>query len=407
MVDRTTDVPTLKGFGADTTANKGEWSEIYVMLRLLGDGRLYAADEHLQRNPNSYVEVLEVLREEIVKEVMRYVVDPERSVISVVVDGITLASVPASEFVRQADEFYSYLRAANPVKLPGSNKREVYATPELVEFSKRIGVGKIEAPSMSSGDFGKKVDIVLKMRDSRTCNVSVMGFSIKSHVASPPTLYNVTKTSGFLYEVDGMDDKGMETWNAIKDHAPRGENKWTYACRYFREQGWTAHFLRTNNPQTSKNLFYVRESMTDLLAWIYKRALLEDYPNSSDFITLSRELAEENPLNYPNPDLYEKVIKDWLFAGFSGLTSVAPWDGREQVNGGYIVVKQDGEVLCYHSSDREAFREYLFCQSHIEYVSQSPDKYNWGRVEKDEQGRYLLRLNGSARFYSTFKEVDR
>ena len=29
------------------TGNKGEWSEIYVLFKLLAEGKLYAADEHL------------------------------------------------------------------------------------------------------------------------------------------------------------------------------------------------------------------------------------------------------------------------------------------------------------------------------------------------------------------------
>lgn len=40
------------------TGNKGEWSEIYVLLRLLADGRIYAADENLQRLENVYFQFL-------------------------------------------------------------------------------------------------------------------------------------------------------------------------------------------------------------------------------------------------------------------------------------------------------------------------------------------------------------
>ena len=46
------------------TGNKGEWSEIYVLLRLLADGRIYAADENLQRLENVYFPILKIIREE-------------------------------------------------------------------------------------------------------------------------------------------------------------------------------------------------------------------------------------------------------------------------------------------------------------------------------------------------------
>lgn len=32
--------------------NRGEWTEAYVFLRLLGVGRVYAADSNLERNDN-------------------------------------------------------------------------------------------------------------------------------------------------------------------------------------------------------------------------------------------------------------------------------------------------------------------------------------------------------------------
>ena len=31
------------------TGNKGEWSELYVLLKLLAEGRLYAADDEVKR----------------------------------------------------------------------------------------------------------------------------------------------------------------------------------------------------------------------------------------------------------------------------------------------------------------------------------------------------------------------
>lgn len=50
------------------TGNKGEWSEIYVLLRLLADGRIYAADENLRRLEKVYFPILKIIREEKDKE---------------------------------------------------------------------------------------------------------------------------------------------------------------------------------------------------------------------------------------------------------------------------------------------------------------------------------------------------
>lgn len=71
------------------------------------------------------------------------------------------------------------------------------------------------------------------------------------------------------------------------------------------------------------------------------------------------------------------------------------WDGREQVNGGYIVVMDNGDILCYHSNDRESFRDYLYRNTYFEYVS--ANKYKWSRIEKNGS-EYHLALNASIRF---------
>ena len=44
------------------TGNKGEWSELYVFLKLLGDGVLYAADEKLNKKEDLYYPLVEILR---------------------------------------------------------------------------------------------------------------------------------------------------------------------------------------------------------------------------------------------------------------------------------------------------------------------------------------------------------
>lgn len=31
------------------TGNKGEWSEIYTLLKLLGEGKVYAGDQHMNK----------------------------------------------------------------------------------------------------------------------------------------------------------------------------------------------------------------------------------------------------------------------------------------------------------------------------------------------------------------------
>lgn len=381
------------------TQNKGEWAELYVFLKLLGEGKLYAADEHLRRKPNTYVDILRVLREEVAGELREYLRHDAH--IEIRIDGVTVTDgegIPASLFLKNADDFFAYLKDARPAAIDGRAK-QVSVTEELAEFSKTIRVGKAKASGRRSiQGFGGKADIVIETRDSRSAVISIMGFSIKSQFASAPTLYNAGTSTQLLFEIEGMDDSGMAEFNSVECS---GKKLWSEIAKLMEERGWKARFIGAKNPVTWDNLVLVRDSMPQILAWLYYHALL-DYHSSDDrdLMLLTKRMMAENPLGYSNPIVYEKAVKDLLMASFSGMTGGTPWDGTEQVNGGYIVVLPKGDVLCYHANDREMFREYLFTQMKVECVGRT--KYRWGKVEKD-QGRFVLPLNGSLRFYSGFR----
>ena len=44
--------------------NYGEWTEAYVFLRLLSNGRVYAADRNFERDENVYIDILNIIRYE-------------------------------------------------------------------------------------------------------------------------------------------------------------------------------------------------------------------------------------------------------------------------------------------------------------------------------------------------------
>lgn len=52
--------------------NKGEWSEIYVLLRLLADGKIYAADSELNKLKDVYFSIIKIIREENKGEIKEY-----------------------------------------------------------------------------------------------------------------------------------------------------------------------------------------------------------------------------------------------------------------------------------------------------------------------------------------------
>ncbi len=370
------------------TLNKGEWAEFYVMLRLLGEGRLYTANNLLEKNLDSYLDVLKVIRQETDAQVLEYVVDKERSTVLIRDQGTSqaLLNIPCAEYWNNAWKLFNGIK-----NLKGNS---VPAPDEVCRFAEFIYVEKPKAPAVKAlkKQFGGKNDIFVEVRDGQTAIVSVMGFSIKSKFGQNPTLFNAGSSSQFLFKLSGCNDKMMAEFNNISEGTGRG---WSKCKQYLADNGIGMEFSRTQNPIYHDNLFLVRESMDKILAWCVKDRLIDSQDKYEVKETVER-LAASNPLRVPNPDIYyEKAVKDFLMAGFTGMTAGKEWDGREQVNGGYIVVMDDGDVICYHSNDRESFRDYLYRNTHFEYVS--ADKYVWSRILKID-GEYYLPLNVSVRF---------
>ena len=366
--------------------NKGEWAEFYVFLKLLGDGKLYTADNLLKKNWKNYLDILSIIRQEI-SDVIEYVVDGNAKKITIESKSTTLATISMQEFENHSKTLFDNLKNSKGNSIP--------APASICDFAKIIYVTKPKAPAVKAleKEFGGKNDIIVKVRDSQTAIVSVMGFSIKSKFASNPTLFNASASSPFLYKVENCDDGKMKEFNNIFDE--NGHREWKRCKNYFKAQNMSLSYKQNRNSTFDNNLFLVGESMGKILAWCAEDRL---FFSESDFEvkeTVERMIAK-NPLSIPNPKIYyEKVAKDLLIATFTGMTAAKEWDGREQVNGGYIVVMEDGDVLCYHSSDREAFRDYLYRNTHFEYVDSK--KFKWSYIEKIGN-EYFIPLNISIRF---------
>lgn len=377
-------VPSIKGM----KLNKGEWAEFYVLLKLLGEGRLYTADKLLRKNINNYLDIIKVIRQELSSDVINYIVNSQDKIVVIETQGRELAKIPMSAFARNATTLFEGIKDLKGNSVP--------APDDVCDFAKIIYVSKPKAPSVKALRklFGGKNDIFVEVRDGQTSIVSVMGFSIKSKFGQNPTLFNASSASNFIYEVTNCDDDRMKEFNDISDKKGRGWAK----CRAYLEKNKMK--LQSAEPQSSiyaNNLLLVRESMSRMLAWCIEDRLIHSYSHFEVKETVER-MAASNPLNIANPQIYyEKAVKDFLMAGFTGMTAGIAWDGKEQVSGGYIVVMEDGDVLCYHSADREAFRDYLYRNTRFEYVSTS--KYGWGYIYENE-GKYFLPLNISVRFNS-------
>jgi type II restriction enzyme len=72
------------------------------------------------------------------------------------------------------------------------------------------------------------------------------------------------------------------------------------------------------------------------------------------------------------------------------------WKGRYDANGGYLVVKKDGDIVCYHFYNRNDVEDYLYNNTRFERASRS--RYHFGSLYRRQDGEVYIKLNLQIRF---------
>ena len=107
-------------------------------------------------------------------------------------------------------------------------------------------------------------------------------------------------------------------------------------------------------------------------------------------------LAKQSSLLNPSPAInFIYKIKDFLTDCALGMTPTAPWTGHYDATGGVIIVKEDGDIVCYHIYNRNEFQDYLLNNTKMDQASTS--RYQFGDLY-EENGSVFLKLNLQIRF---------
>ena len=110
---------------------------------------------------------------------------------------------------------------------------------------------------------------------------------------------------------------------------------------------------------------------------------------------LTECIKEINPLKIKDElinkhGFYEFKMKQFLLALALGMRPAKIYNGTDSAVEGILLVNAEGEVLCYHKSERQVFVDFLYQNTRFEKGSVDKDKY--GFLEK-ENGVYYFRLN--------------
>ncbi len=355
------------------TGNKGEWSETYAFLRLLADGRIFAADEQLNRIHNMFFPIIKIIREETLGSPYEYRPNTANAEVEIYLNDTQILRLPASTFEAEADRLFVDINACGA----GRGAFEVTRTES---FIRSIYMNKLKAPSTD------KADINIQIHDVNTGYEKVVGFSIKSELGMPPTLLNAGRTTNFIYRVEGLDRMHIGPINAINT-----QRKIKDRIKAITDNGGQLFFESMENDTFNDNLIMVDSQMPAIVA----QMLIGYYSESTaDCMGLVDYVSRINPL-LRSADFYRHKIKEMLCAVALGMKPATKWDGTDEASGGYIIVRTNGDVLAYHIYNRDAFRGYLLNNTKLE--SGSSSRHGYG-VLYEQDGNIYIKLNLQIRF---------
>ena len=118
----------------------------------------------------------------------------------------------------------------------------------------------------------------------------------------------------------------------------------------------------------------------------------------SKFNDLTPSIANDNHIGVRNPHIYyEHKIKQLLVDAALGMTPASVWTGIYDATGGYIVVKENGDMVCYHFYNRNELENYLY--KNTRFDSPTRKRFGgWGTLFRGEDGEVYIKLNFQIRF---------
>lgn len=356
------------------SGNKGEWSEIYTLFRLLGEGKVHAGDADLNKL-ELYYPILDIIREESKK----YEFKPNlyKKIVVIDEDGNEYARISMEKFMKESEKLLNSIK--------GAGSQRTFEVPDAECFMNQIGCTKLKAPSQD------KADIHIVIHDLRTNMTPLLGFSIKSQLGSASTLLNPGMPTNITYKVVGgdMTEQEIEEINSIEDHLPR--------MQAMIDKGYQLEFFEIAHQTFMNNLLFLDMCMPELIARCLVMGSMPGMSTATKDIV--EAIAQQNPFGYTGNNVsgfYEHKIKVLLLDTALGMTSAKEWNGHYDANGGYLVVKSDGDIVCYHFYNKNDIEDYLYNNTRFDRASRS--RYDFGSLYRGEDGAIYMKLNLQIRF---------
>ena len=337
------------------SGNIGEWSEIHAFFKLLADGKLHAANSNLSLDPTSYYPIVRIIRQQ--KDfTFEYVLDDTSISISKNAGIVPIRRISRKEFSNAAKKLLLAIEIA----------QATFAVPTVNEILELAEITSLKEPHSDKGD------ISLVAHDSHINRNIDFSFSIKSQLGSASTLLNASGATNFRFGISGdLTDQEIVDLNKL---GPKE------LLKTLSIQGLAVVYVEMYNQQFETNLKMIDSQMPQIIASLMLAYYSGRGTSMADLVAV---ITADDQLNYGETatEIYTHKLKTMLTDVALGMTPSKRWTGDYDATGGYIIVKSDGEIVCFHAYNREAFKNYLMNSTKLETASRS--RHDFGHIYRD------------------------
>lgn len=378
-------------------ANKGEWSELYALYKLLSEQNIYPInidDKNVQRLRMPILSILRHTEQHLKSE---YKIEEDGHVV-INANGHNIIQIPKSKFDDYAPKLLEAIKKGAPKK--NGNSDPSFELPDFDEFRKSTCCPNIKCYSKNLGKGEKdKSDLYIVIHDFVTGQTPIQGFSIKSEIGKPPTLLNATNLTNFKYKLSkNLSGEKVAQINSMVDK--RGDADIKGRVRAILNQQVSLEFYTINPNAKGESVFLENLMLVDsMLPQIVSDLLVLSYSEDTRVLsTLTDKLSIINPIGFPmktNKKQYEAKVRRFVTDIALGMVPSAPWEAAHQAYG-MLVVNTKGDIDCYHIIYRKSLEDYLY--KNLKFETPSASRYGFGKIETDPDGCQYFSLNIQLRF---------
>lgn len=262
-------------------------------------------------------------------------------------------------------------------KIKETNER-TFTINEAISIMDSLLLEKVKANS------SEKCDILALVKDKFTSG-SRLGFSVKSQVGGASTLLNSSKHTNFVFKISGF------TGYAEEVNETNGKSKVRDRVKKILDNCSSLELVNVTSQSFSQNLRLIDTVLPQIIAYM----LLEYYAgNAATVPELCKLVAQNNKFGMSEKEIAYKV-KTFLRAVALGMVPSKEWDTYLSAYGGYIVVREDGMLLCYHLYNDDDFKDYLYYNTKFDTPSSS--RHSFGSIFFEDYSP-MINLNLQIRF---------